>query len=455
MVNIFNNIDDIKDIVAESGVVSTLIFHPEFIAHSEYLDPRYFTDKTYHCLYWAIRELYKQGVTNIDEVNLITQMNTNTAVKQKIEQVGIHTISDVLKYANCVARSTVEEYKALVNKVVELAFKRDLYMQCGYIQGLCLNEQHDLGSLYRETNNVLVNLSDKYLIGAENAKKYGDIIDDVWQQICKRRNKNGTYGFQWKFPTLNEYCPMEKGELIVLAGKRKKGKSMVMLNQCIHSITNGIACLYIDTELTDLRFTERLLANMTGIPIKRIKNGNYTDSEAQMLAKTREYIKTLPFVHYYMPGASMDETYAICKTLQYQMGLQQLFFDYIKDSTSKDLSSQYSSLGNMTNYLKNEIAGKLNLSVVAGAQLNRKDEIGDSYKIEQYASTVLNVDFKDINRRVDDGEECGNYMLWVKLNRNGDQHVFDEGEYIDLQFNTDRAIIEETAKQHTVIMPFN
>ena len=98
--------------------------------------------------------------------------------------------------------------------------------------------------------------------------------------------------------------------------------------------------------------------------------------------------------------------------------------------------------------MKNDIAGGLNLAVLAGAQLNRGNEIADSYKIEQYASTVLNLTPKTQEELIRDGEDCGNYKLFVKLNRNGEQMADIETEYIDLVFNGNLATIEQAKQQH-------
>jgi replicative DNA helicase len=322
------------------------------------------------------------------------------------------------------------------------------------MQGLCLNEKITLGELYRKVNEGLSGLSNKYLIGEGDISLFGDKIDAIWERICSRRNPNGTYGFQWKFPTLNNYCPIEKGELIVVSGQEKKGKSTVMLNQLAYSIQNNIPCLYVDTELQEEGFFIRLLSCFTKIPAHKIKSGNYSPSEEQMIEETKMYLKKIPFAYKYLPEADMDVTYSLCKTLQYKINLQLVFFDYIKDVESKDNSSQYNRLGYMTNFLKNEIAGTLDLAVIAGAQLNRHEEIADSIKIARYASTILKVSFKDEKRIAQDGEDCGNYMLWVDINRNGDWHNFDDGEYIDLLFKGDIFTVEETAKQHEQPLPF-
>ena len=45
---------ELADNQAESGVISTLVYHPEFILHSDYLKAGYFFNQDNGCIYWAI-----------------------------------------------------------------------------------------------------------------------------------------------------------------------------------------------------------------------------------------------------------------------------------------------------------------------------------------------------------------------------------------------------------------
>ena len=40
-----NNIEQLSDVKSESGIIGTLIYHPDYIAHSDYLKPNYFYEK--------------------------------------------------------------------------------------------------------------------------------------------------------------------------------------------------------------------------------------------------------------------------------------------------------------------------------------------------------------------------------------------------------------------------
>ena len=79
-------ISELSDIQSESGVIGTLIYHPEFILHTDYLHPGYFYGVENGCIYWAIQELYKSGITNIDAYNISNKLQSHKSVQKTIEK---------------------------------------------------------------------------------------------------------------------------------------------------------------------------------------------------------------------------------------------------------------------------------------------------------------------------------------------------------------------------------
>ena len=148
----------------------------------------------------------------------------------------------------------------------------------------------------------------------------------------------------------------------------------------------------------------------------------------------------------YLPQITDDEIYSIHKVLKYKMGLEFSIYDYIKmDMISS--SEQYNALGQRTNFLKNNIAGELNIAVLAGAQLNRNNQVADSDKMERYVSTSILWREKTAEEIANDGGlDYGNYALTINLNRNGQQ--MEDDEYISMSLDGDRMRIEQ-AKQPT------
>ena len=74
------DLSEITDYKAEAGIVSTLVYHPEFILHSNYLHEKYFYNVDNACIYWAIRELFNKKITNITALNIEQMLDSNKAV---------------------------------------------------------------------------------------------------------------------------------------------------------------------------------------------------------------------------------------------------------------------------------------------------------------------------------------------------------------------------------------
>ena len=438
-------ISDLSDNQAEAGVIATLVYHPEFILHTDYLKPSYFYRVENGCIYWAINELYKSGVETIDALNITNMLNSDQAVKRKMSECNLTDMHEFIEMSRYACRHSLEEYKLLVGNVVTMAFKRDLLKVSTEVQDNCFNSNADLAKLNTLVNDKYTRLTEQYLVSSE-IETFGAKVDSLWQEICDRRTDNGLYGIPSKYSILNDYFTYEPGELVLLKARMKQGKSAFFMNEAIHKIKNGVPTLFYDTEMKDRLFFERMLAHLTGIEIRRIKRGDYSYDEDQKLAKTMEWIKAQPFVHIYAPRTSDEEIYATHKILKYKIGLEFSIYDYIK-SNIQSSSENSNVLGQKCDFLKNEIAGSLDIAMLAGAQLNRANDVADSDKIERYVSTTLWWRNKDNETIEKDGFKCGNYALTVDLNRNG--AAMDEEEYIDFKFDGSIMRIEE-AEQHKV-----
>jgi len=435
------------DIQAESGIIATIIYNPEFILHSETLRPEHFYIKENQCYYWAIWSLYLEDkVEKIDTFNLMTKINSNKGVKNVVDVLNLPSIQEFVELSKEVARDTVEEYKLLVKRVTSMSFKRDLYKKLQHFSSKVLDVDEDnVGELNSHIYKELNRLSEKYITN-DNIKLFGETIEALWKQICDRRTANGIYGLPSKFPSLNEYFTYEPQELILFQARMKKGKSIFLMNETIHKMNLNIPTAYFDTELSSRQFFERMLAYLTKISVKTIKQGSYTDAEELLISDAMKWIKEKKFVHIYNTHWDLDQIYAQCKILQNKMGLQFLVYDYMKSNT-KNSNEQYNELGAMCDFLKNNIAGELNFPVLAAAQLNRMGQTADSDKIERYCSVSLMWREKSIDEQMVDGKNCGNYALNVKLNRLGEQMA--DGDYIDFDFNGNIVTIEEAKKQHS------
>lgn len=212
----------------------------------------------------------------------------------------------------------------------------------------------------------------------------------------------------------------------------------------------GVPTVYFDTEMQEKLFLIRMLSNISGVEMKKIKGKTYSPEEHERVVQAKNWLKKQPFVHIYSPSFSEKKILSTCKILQRKINLGFVVYDYIK-SNMTDSSAQYNELGARCDFLKNTIAGELDLPVLAGAQLNRQGQIADSDKLERYCSVSMRWEQKTSEEFLSDGEDCGNFKLMIKLNRLGEQMADDE--YIDMKFDGNRMRIEQ-AKQHKASSPF-
>jgi replicative DNA helicase len=434
----------ISDTQAEAGIIATLIFNSTFCLHSEQLKHNHFYNKESSCIYWAINQLIKQGVENIDSLNLTTMINSNEGMKNTFNKFGID-LDNYIHLSKNISRNSIEEYKILVNRVLALAFKRDLHKQLKKFDDMCLDiNQDDINILSGEIYGTINKLNEQYVLN-DDIKLIGEVIDDIWNEIEERSYK-GVVGIKPKIELLSNYFTYENGELVLLQARMKQGKSAYMLNEALYQLKQGYFVAYFDTEMPSRQFVERALAHLTGVEVRKIKNGSYSSTDADLLKEALIWFKKQKFVHLYKPQWTAETIYATAKILQYKMGLNFLIFDYIKNN-SGNASEVANKLGEQIDYLKNFVAGNMNIPVLAAAQLGRNGEVADSDKLDRYTSVTVKWTKKNKDEEIGDWKKVGNFKLNVKYNRLGE--LMDDDEWIDVVFNGNTMDIHQAPVQHT------
>lgn len=437
--------EELRDVQAEAGIIATLINQPEFIHFSESVDYSYFTDKANAVFYESIKNLVSSGIDKIDSFNILATINANKKLKTMAGDVfTVNFVDDVIKNSKYIARESSAEYTALVNTISSYAYRRKLYRDLEEAQKECLNGG-DITVLQRSVFDKIEKTTNRFITG-DSIPTIGSQVDELWEQIVSRQGTDGYAGFKTKLPTLNNYLTYERGELIVFAGGYKSGKSMFLLNTAAELLLKNIPIVYFDTEMGTRQFLERFICLLSQVRMGDLKAGRYTAEEKERIEIAKNLIKTMPLYHKYIPVYTIDQVYGTIKKMKSQGLIDFVIFDYIKNRDGKDTGGVYFELGEMTNFLKNDIAGDLDIPVVAGAQLNRMGDVADSIKIQQYSSAVVKIKRKTIDEIEMTGREHGNYKFTVTSNRLGEQQIENE-QWIDVNFYGDYCLFEE-AEQH-------
>lgn len=431
-----------RDIGSEIATIGSILNNPEYILKSEFLKPRMFSDRCLGCIYHIVNSLYNKGIIEIDNFLVSNEITTNKNYKSIFDKYD--NIGDLMSYLDdlrLLSRGSLKEYELLVEKVITISFKRESYIKLTEMSSTLLSSKEGINELNYKIQKDIVKFSETYIVN-NDIKSMGDKIDDIWGEILNERSA-GFAGLPSKFVGLNEYFTYERGELVVIGGRAKSGKSMFFLNEAIHKVENGVPTAIFDTEMNDKAWTIRFLAHKSGVDIKKIKSGkDMTLVETRKVEEAKEWLKQKPLIHIYDPRWTMDKVYMTAKQLKISMNLDFLIYDYIKVASTSEHNPTHMQLGEWANFLKNDIAGELNIGVLAGGQMSPKEQrLADSDLINRYASTIAYWIHKTREEKVTDGSKQGNCKLYIDYHRNGGQ--FEEGEYLNFVFTGDKANIEQ------------
>lgn len=443
-------VEDINALESESGIIATLIHHPEFSFYSEQLLPNHFTNKGNRYIYAAICELVRRDIKTIDPYNIIEALSSMEATRSFSDEVSVDKLQELMDLSPSIARTSIEEYNMLVDNVLDAAFRRDVYQKLRECMDLCTKPGEP--DLEKKISSAIDEIIGDYS-ASEDVPEFKDVIDELWQEVEDHQDGKDA-GIPFKFPTLNEYVRIEQGELVVLGAPAKGAKSMFMLNEAVDILRQGKSVFYLDSELSSRLFLCRLISHLTGIEFSKIRSGRYTEEDAAKIEEAKAWVKQQKLVHMYLPIFDKQTIYTSVKRVSHRYGkLDVLIVDYLKPTgNSTEAYTVYSELGNLTDLIKNELCGKLGIAGLAAAQLAGNNRLADSVKISRNASTIMYMIDKTPEEMEEDGEGSGQKKLVVAQNRNGMQHV--TGEWINLDFNGNICTLDEAKKQHVPSVPF-
>lgn len=444
------NVYDINDVSSEAGVIASAILNPAFVFYSEQLTPHHFTNEANAYMYYAICQLARKDIGKVDAYNITNVLHANSGTRDKADEVlSVHAINDFIANAPSIARTTVEEYRLVVDNVLNAALRRETYNTLVECQHLCFNssEQDIQNKVYSALDGVMM----KFSITNE-VPQYKEVVGDMWEAI-KARQRGETPAIEFPFPSLSDYVVMEPGEVVCFSAPMKAGKSAMLLTCAVDLLRKGKSVLYIDSELSTKLFTLRILSHLTKIKFGNLRSGNYSPEDERKIEAAVKWLETRNFMHIYLPAFDENTMYLTAKKAKHTIGMDCIIVDYLKaTSESDDAYAVYSSLGRLSNTLKNSIAGDMNVCGITAAQATASGKIADSAKIARHVSTVISIIDKSIEEIEEDGPACGTKKMVVRYNRNGAQ--MSENEWIDMEFDGSTLTYSEATMQHAPVAPY-
>lgn len=204
--------------------------------------------------------------------------------------------------------------------------------------------------------------------------------------------------------------PIRKRNLAIVGGRPGMGKSALAISYAIGAARNGHGVLFISLEMSAEEIGERMASDLcfdtnVQVPYSAITNGKLSNDQARQVARSGEFLSTLPLTIVDIGSASLARLGGLVRRHKRRMAakghkLELVIVDYLQlVRPDHKTSGLYEAVTEVSRGLK-ALAKTHDLGVMALAQLSRdvekrqdkrpmKSDLRDSGQIEQDADAIL------------------------------------------------------------------
>lgn len=223
---------------------------------------------------------------------------------------------------------------------------------------------------------------------------------------------------------------LRPGQMIVLAARPGIGKTSLALNICQHVASTGNGVMLLSLEMTTNELLLRILASMTKISLKKIKDGYAPKNTMPMYEEAVEALNKLPIVIDDYASPTISHIRSNVRRQKKLYGIKLVIIDYLQlIHTTNPKVPREQQVAEISRGIK-AMAKELELPVIVLAQLNRASEqenrlpklsdLRESGAIEQDADVVMFIDKCQPHRRTDESPlNIVPRTLLVAKNRSG------------------------------------
>jgi replicative DNA helicase len=424
-----------ESLEAEAAVLGSMMLDRERIGQLvQMVGTDCFYRPEHQMIFDALVSLYEKN-NRIDLVLLRDELKK----RKQLKAVG--DVEYLVKVAESVPSTANAEYYAQIVK--EKSLLRALIQGCTEI----LTDAYDASG---ETSEKL-DLAEQKIFAVTEKKISGEAVQlkgllmEAFDNIEGRGGAHIT-GLPTGYTELDELlCGLQKGEMIIVAGRPSMGKTSFALNITDHiGAEENIPVVFFSLEMSKQQLVERFLCSRGGINLQRLRRGMLNTDELEKLRDVNSELFEAPVYIDDTAGLTPLMVRAKCRRLKSQHNIQCVLIDYLQLMTvGGKVESRQQEVSTMSRYLKG-LAKELDIPVVVLSQLNRSPEgreghrprmsdLRESGSIEQDADVVMLLHRDDYYHRGESGRQDTNTAeIIVAKQRNGPTGVVKL--YFDSEF---------------------
>jgi replicative DNA helicase len=350
-----------------------------------------------------------------------------------------------------VATSANIEHHAKI--LLEKTTLRQLISATGEIATSCFSSQAEAQEILDKAEARIFSISESRI--KNSFESLSQLLPRTFEDIASY-SKGGVQGVPTGFKDLDEMTSgLQKGDLIIVAGRPSMGKTAFCLSMALHSaVIAKHATAIFSLEMSKAQLVQRMLCGEARIDMHALRSGRLPQRDFPKLSIAAGPLSEAPLYIDDTPGIGVLELRAKARRLRAQHNLALIIIDYLQlmDASTRQENRQQ-EISQISRSLKG-IAKELDVPVIALSQLSRAPEqrggdhrpqlsdLRESGAIEQDADVVMFV-FREEFYNKDDTSKQGMAEIIIGKQRNGPTGS------VNLAFVKQYARFENLAAQRT------
>jgi replicative DNA helicase len=411
---------------AEAALLGGMMLDPEGQAYDKIADIVSIQD-----FYHPENKRIFEAVQKLTESGKLTDLLT---VSDWLDNSGNFDVKPAIQYISELVDNTagtvnIKEYGEIIR---EKALLRELITISNNIgQSAYKPEGKSPSQLVDEAEQKIFEIAER---GNRNSTylELRQMIKPTYDRLYERSQKGGGLsGISSGFRELDKLTAgLQKGELIIIAGRPSMGKTAFALNIAEHialSDKNNPVAIF-SMEMSAEQLTFRMISSLGMVQGNALKTGKLTDKDWDRVDGAIQQMKEAPIFIDDTPSLTPVELRARARRIQRERGLSLIVIDYLQlMQVSGSKENRATEISEITRNLK-ALARELQIPIVALAQLNRSVEqrtdkkpimsdLRESGSIEQDADLIGFIYRDEVYHK--DTDKKGQAFIDIAKQRNG------------------------------------
>ena len=356
---------------AEVALIGGLIMDPNGEAYDKIADlvsDRDFYHPENKAVFLAIQQLRENSkVTDVLTVSDYLDSNNTDLPQSAIEYLS-EIIETTAGSSNVAEYAKIIREKALLRELIQIS--NDISQNAYKPEGRSPTE--------------LVDIAESYIFEiAERGSKKGafsmmsDLVKETYDELDRRaQGGGGLTGVSSGFRELdNLTAGLQKGDLIIIAGRPSMGKTAFALNIAEHAaLADEEPVAVFSMEMSASSLAQRMISSLGRVNSHSTRTGKLEERDWNRIDGAIQQIKNAPIYIDDTPSLTPIELRARARRIQREKGLSLILIDYLQlMQVHGNKENRATEISEISRNLK-ALARELNVPIIALSQLNRSVE---------------------------------------------------------------------------------